>query len=99
MRARSHFLMLKTTMITVANRPSSGRGWRQKLNAGLYLAPMSAFSLTTHHSLNLPPPSTPILRIQIHLLPNTADTELKRPSRKFPVNLRRQPHRRVAQVD
>src|SRR5882724_2535304 len=72
MRARSHFLMLITTMITVAIRPNSGRGWRQKLNAGPYLAPMSASSPTTHHSLTLPRPSTPSLRIQIQLLPDTA---------------------------
>src|SRR5258707_6474377 len=73
MRAGSHFLMLKTTMITVAIRPSFGRAWRQKLNAGLYLAPMSASSPPTHHSLTLPPLSTPTLRIKIHFLPDTAD--------------------------
>src|SRR5882757_4074958 len=61
MRGRSHALMLQVTLISAAIQPNSGREWRQKLNAGLYLAPTSASSPTAHHSLPLPPRSTLLL--------------------------------------
>jgi hypothetical protein len=62
MRAKSHVSMLLATLISAAIRPSSGKEWRQKSNAGLYPVPTWASSPMTRHSRTLPPPSILLLR-------------------------------------